>query len=406
MLNKPTILMMAFLTVAGCEGETEAPEVVRPVRYLVVEGSDSAKLRTFSGVAKAGQESRLSFQVSGQVLEVQVNVGDTVKKGQTISRMDPTDYSLQLQNAQSSSAQSRAQERNAKAVYERSRALYENQNASAQDLDADRTAYESARAGLASANQQVRLRQRQLGYTHLKAPEAGTIATVDIEVNEYVQAGELVATLLAGEQIEVSVSVPASAIRNIQKGDMAQVRFSQLGGKELPGEVTEVGVSSVSGATTFPITVRLTEGENLVRAGMAADVTFSFASAQHGPKYALPISAVGEDRKGRFVYKLEKTSDGLGVVHRSPVEVGEILSDGIAIGSGVDPGDLVVTAGVSRIYDGLEVRVPVKPGSEPDNVAPPGSSDKSAEESAKPAEPSEPPPPDEAEPSTEATETP
>jgi multidrug efflux pump subunit AcrA (membrane-fusion protein) len=140
----------------------------------------------------------------------------------------------------------------------------------------------------------------------------------------------------------------------------------------LPAEVTEVGVASVSGATTFPVTVRLTEGENLVRAGMAADVTFVFASEDDGPKYALPIGAVGEDRKGRFVYKLEKTSDGLGVVHRSPVEVGEILSDGMEIRSGVGPGDLVVTAGVSRIYDGLEVRVPSKPGSEPDNVAPPG----------------------------------
>ncbi|MDH3625536.1 MAG: efflux RND transporter periplasmic adaptor subunit [Myxococcales bacterium] len=372
MPKKPIfVAAAALLTLTGCENKAEEPEVIRPVRYVMVEGSDAARQSTFSGVAKAGQESRLSFQVSGQVLEVPINVGDTVEKGQSIARMDPADYSLQLQNAQSSAAQSRAQERNAKATYERTRALYENQNASAQDLDADRTAYESARAGLASANQQARLRQRQLGYTHLKAPEAGTIATVDIEVNEYVRAGELVATLLAGEQIEVGVSVSASVIRSIRQGDAAQVRFDVLGGKVLPGEVTEVGVSSVSGATTFPITVRLTEGENLVRAGMAADVTFSFASEENGPKYALPTSAVGEDQKGRFVFKLEKTSDGLGTVHRSPVDVGEILSDGIEIRGGVVPGDLVVTAGVSRIYDGLQVRVPARPGSEPENVAPP-----------------------------------
>ena len=130
---------------------------------------------------------------------------------------------------------SRAQERNAKATYERTRALYENQNASRQDLDADRTAYESGRAGLEAAHQQIRLRQRQLGYTHLKAPETGTLATVDIEVNEYVQAGELVATLLAGDQIEVSVSVPASIIRSIKKGAEALARFDSLGGKDACG---------------------------------------------------------------------------------------------------------------------------------------------------------------------------
>jgi len=370
MIQKPTfVVLAAVLAVLGCEDEPEAPEVIRPVRYVVVEGHDSGTQRTFSGVSKSGQESRLSFQVSGQVLEVPINVGDRVKKGDTVARMDPADYALQLQNAQAAAAQSRAQERNAKATYERTRALYENQNASRQDLDADRTGYESGRAGLESANQQIRLRQRQLGYTHLKAPEPGVIATVDIEVNEYVQAGELVATLLAGDQIEVSVSVPASVIRSVKKGAKATARFDSLDGKTFGGTVTEVGVSSAGGATTFPVTVRLSEGENQVRAGMTADVTFVFASTTVGPKYSLPISAVGEDREGRFVFMLQNEGDGLGTVHRSPVEVGEILADGIEILSGVKPGDLVVTAGVSRIYDGLQVRVPERPGSDPGNVA-------------------------------------
>ena len=383
MAKTATLLaMVAMLLTLGCEDAQEEPEIIRPVRYVVVEGSDAATQRTYSGVAKAGQESRLSFQVSGQVLSVPVNVGEVVEKGQTIARMDPADFALQLQNAQASAAQSRAQERNAKATYERTRALYENQNASRQDLDADRTAYESMRAGLLSANQTIRLRQRQLGYTHLKAPEPGTLATVDIEVNEYVQAGMLVATLLAGEQIEVSVSVPASIIRSINKGAEALARFDSLDGRGLRGTVTEVGVSSAAGATTFPITVRLTEGQDLVRAGMTADVTFVLAASKNGPKYALPASAVGEDRTGRFVFKVEPGEDGLGIVHRSPVEVGQLLSDGVEIYAGVEPGDLVVTAGVSRIYDGLQVRMPPKPGSEPENVAPPGPGEQASAETA------------------------
>ncbi len=363
--------VLAALALMGCEDEPEEAEVIRPVRYEVVEGSEAARQRTYSGVAKSGQESRLSFQVAGQVLEVPVSVGDVVKKGTTIARIDPADYSLQLQNAQASAAQARAQERNAKGTYERTRALYENQNASRQDLDTDRTAYDSAKAALSSSNQQVRLRKRQLGYTHLRAPEAGTIATVDIEVNEYVQAGELVATLLAGGKIEVSVSVPSSVIRNIRRGDKAEVRFGILGGKVLRGEVTEVGVSSVSGATTFPVTVRLSEGEDLVRSGMTADVTLLFASETNGPNYNLPFSSVGEDAEGRFVYKLNDVQGGLGIVRRSPVEIGELLGDGLEIKSGIAPGDLVVTAGVSRIYDGLQVRVPAQPGSAPENVAEP-----------------------------------
>ncbi|MEM7136089.1 MAG: efflux RND transporter periplasmic adaptor subunit [Myxococcota bacterium] len=388
-MSKTTMLfaIAVLATTLGCQEEVEETEAIRPVRYEVVEGTDSGTQQTYSGVAQAGQESRLSFQVSGQVLELPINVGDAVKKGDTIARIDPADYALQLQNAQASAAQSRAQERNAKATYERTRQLYENQNASRQDLDADRTAYDSAKAGLASAIQNVRLRQRQLGYCRLKAPEPGTIATVDIEVNEYVKAGELVATLLAGEQIEVKVSVPSSVIRNIRRGDEAQVRFKVLGGKILPGRVTEVGVASTGGATTFPVTVRLTEGQDLVRAGMTADVTFSFASATGAPKYALPLSAVGEDREGRFVFLLDDVADGLGTVRRAPVDVGEMRSDGIEVRNGVSLGDMVVTAGLSRIYDGLQVRVPDRPGTEPSNVAPPGSASPAAPDRAGPSKP-------------------
>jgi multidrug efflux system membrane fusion protein len=95
MTRKPTVLALtAALAILGCEDEPEEPEVIRPVRYVVVEGHDSATQRTFSGVSKSGQESRLSFQVSGQVLEVPINVGDRVKKGDTMARMDPTDYAL------------------------------------------------------------------------------------------------------------------------------------------------------------------------------------------------------------------------------------------------------------------------------------------------------------------------
>jgi hypothetical protein len=69
-------------------------------------------------------------------------------------------------------------------------------------------------------------------------------------------------------------------------------------------------------------------------------------------------------------------------VNRSPVVVGELLSDGLEIVSGIDTGDLVVTAGVSRIYDGLTVRVPPRPGSEPANLAAGSEPDAATEQDA------------------------
>ena len=122
--------------------------------------------------------------------------------------------------------------------------------------------------------------------------------------------------------------------------------------------VYEVGVPG-QGSSVFPVTIRLANevGED-VRSGMAAEVTFQFeVEAESAAEHVVPTTAVGEDREGRFVFVVDGDGD-TGNVRRTPVEVGEIGTNGIEILDGLEDGQRVVTAGVSRIRDGLEVRVP------------------------------------------------
>ncbi|NNM32233.1 MAG: efflux RND transporter periplasmic adaptor subunit, partial [Gemmatimonadetes bacterium] len=92
-----------------------------------------------------------------------------------------------------------------------------------------------------------------------------------------------------------------------------------------------------------------------IRSGMACEVTFRFESDAEG--FTLPPVAVQEDRAGRYVYVVELTEGEQGVTRRRPVEVGGITSRGLQIRSGLSDGDLVVTAGVSRIVDGQVVKL-------------------------------------------------
>jgi len=136
------------------------------------------------------------------------------------------------------------------------------------------------------------------------------------------------------------------------------VAVDALDTSELAGIVHEIGVPR-AGSTVYPVTVRLDQEAAGARAGMAAEVTFEFsANEAEAASFKLPVTAVGEDRDGRFVYIVEPKEDGLGTVRRRPVEVGSIDSGGIAIREGLEGGERVVTAGVSRIDDGLTVRVP------------------------------------------------
>ncbi len=135
------------------------------------------------------------------------------------------------------------------------------------------------------------------------------------------------------------------------------VTFDAVPGRTFDARITEVGVTATRLGTTFPVRVRLTEADPAVRAGMAAEVAFRFAATAGRDLFVVPPVAVGEDRSGRFVFVVEPSDSGLGVVHRRAVTVGELTGDGLEILSGLSDGDRVVTAGVTRIQDGLRVRL-------------------------------------------------
>lgn len=351
------VAVTASVALAGCGGEQVAPEPpLRPVRTIEVRSAGMTRSRTFAGVAQADVEARLSFRVAGLVRRLLVQSGDRVEAGQLIAELDPTDYELREQEAGADLIQAQAQARQADAEYERVRGLYENRNASRSDLDASRAASESSRALIDAAQQRLEQARAQLSYTRLRAPTAGSIGRVPVEVNENVGSGEEIAVLTSGERPDVDVRVPESLIGEIVRGSEVQVTFDALPGRVFEAVVTEVGVMSTTLSTTFPVAVRLVSAEPDVRAGMAAQVRFSFAVDDDRERFIVPAHAVAEDRDGRFVYVVESTGTGVGTVRRRDVRVGELTGDGLEVLDGLHDGELVVTAGVSQIRDGLEVK--------------------------------------------------
>jgi len=317
------------------------------------------RVRTFSGVAQAGVESNLSFKVAGTVQKLFVKVGDKVRSGQLIAQLDPTDYQLQLQQTQAALQQAKAQSRNAEAAYERAMKLYENRNIARSDLDVARAAAESATAAVKSMEKQVELSQRQSDYTRLRAPIDGAIAMVSCEVNENVRAGETIVSLTSGSQIEVNISLPGILITQINEGKKVTVTFDAIQGKEFEATITEVGVAAVEMTAAFPVIIRLNRTDPKVRPGMAASVSIEFESSDKKERFVVPTSAVLEDRQGRFVFVVKPISEEpeFGIIHRRPVSVGELTTEGLELLQGLKDGDKVVTAGVSRITDGQKVRL-------------------------------------------------
>jgi membrane fusion protein, multidrug efflux system len=341
----------------GCAKE-KAPSkpLIRPVRTHKVTLASTVSRRTFSGKTKAGTQSNLSFKVNGQLKKIAVRVGDKVKRGQLIAVLDDKDIKLRLRQAQAAYAQAAAQHRNAKASYGRAKKLYENRAVSIKDLDTARAAATSSRAAAAAQAQAVGLVRAQVGYCKLTAPLSGHIAMVPVNVNENIQAGQPVVALTAGDHFDVSFNVPESLIGDVKKGGKAEAIFAALKGKRIPATVTEVGVAA--GATAYPVVVRLDNKVPGVRTGMAADVRLVMQEATALKEQILiPASAVMEDDKGRFAFIAKGQPGGVGKIVRKTLTTGALKRQGLAVTSGLSPGDRVVIAGIRFVKEGMTVRI-------------------------------------------------
>lgn len=354
-------LLVVSLMLAGCGKSDDAMEErLRPVRYVTVSDASVFRDRSFSGTSKSSRESRLSFKISGTVINVPVQIGQRLNAGDLIAEIDPASYVLQAQQAQATLVEAQANDRRADANYERTKGLYANSNASLNDLESARAQAESASAVVRAAGKALEIARLNVSYTKLTAAADCSIASLDIEVNENVAAGQQVAVVSCGDAFEVTVDIPESLIGSIDESTPVNVRFGAIPDKEFSGEISEIAVASAAGAAAFPVVIGITDRDPSLRSGLAADVTFHFDSAaSNGGGFVLPVNAVINDPNGTFVFVAEPGgTDGEARVRRRAVKLGELSQSGIEVVEGLETGDRVITAGLSVIRDGQRVLVP------------------------------------------------
>ena len=200
------------------------------------------------------------------------------------------------------------------------------------------------------------LKQREIGYYNLYSPVSGIVTAKPVAENENIKAGQVIAELSSEGDMKVVVGIPEIIISRVKENMNVIVKFSSLPNKFFDGNVTEVSYS-ISESSTYPVTVTLKSFNQSLRPGMPADVIFKFQTNDNNQKMIVPSSAVGKDLKGNFVFILEEKGAGLAMASRRLVTVGEITSEGFEVLNGLQDGELVVTAGVESITDGVTVKL-------------------------------------------------
>jgi len=336
------------LTLAGCSKPAEKVEEVRPVRAIKMAAADTQAVAQFPGEVRARYESRLGFRVGGKIVSRKVEVGSMVKRGQVLMQLDPQD--LQLAQTQSSAALSAAESNLelAKAELARYKDLREKNFVSQAVLDAKETAYRSARASRDQAAAALRTQRNQTGYGNLVADVDGVVTGIDAETGQVVAAGTPVVRLAQLGEKEIVISIPEDQVDALRKVQDVTVRTWANPKQAIPGKLRELSPVADAATRTYTAKISIPNAPADVRLGMTAYVTFN--SAAQGPMLRVPLSALVQNQGGSAVWVVEN-----GAVRLAPVQLAGASGNDMLIGSGLTPGQIVVTAGVHLLKPGQKV---------------------------------------------------
>ncbi len=321
---------------------------LRPVRTIKIELPDSGRVMQYAAVVDASQKADLSFKVSGELVEMLVKQGDEVKKGQVLARLNDKDIKLILSEAQSAFDK-------AKADYDRGNNLSERNVISKADMD-------KLKAQFSTGSTQLESAKNNLDYTNLIASFDGVIAKKYTENFQEVNAKQPILALHNIRQVHLNINVPESVIIQIPRNDTSRsivAIFDEIPGQEFPAKFKEVSLQADEVTKTYEVTFIMTSPrDHTILPGMTAVLrgTKRLTAADEKKKFFLPSNSVLKDSNGNYVFIVESLDDGKGVIKKTPVEIGEITSQGIEVFSGVSSGQILVTAGVSKISDGMIVK--------------------------------------------------
>ena len=342
------IFLSSAALLAGCQdAPTEVEKQLRPVRTLEVSLQHSGRIQEFTAVVDAAKKVDLAFKVSGEIIELPITQGEPVKKGDVIAKLQDKDIKLQLQDAQAAFDM-------VKADYNRALNLASTQYISQAEIDSLKAKYNSAQAQLESA-------KNRLDYTQLKAPFSGVIAKRFVENFQEVNALQQIASLHDLNNVHFKIDVPESIMisaRGSSEAPLAFASFDAIKDVRFPITFHEVTTEADEVTRNYEVTFTMpAPTDHTILPGMSAKVEVEPArSGFAAADYYLPSQSVLKDDKGMYVYVVASKEQGVGEVKRRDVVVGELTALGFEIFSGVQVGEHVVTAGMSKVSDGMLVK--------------------------------------------------
>ncbi|MEW6996992.1 efflux RND transporter periplasmic adaptor subunit [Colwelliaceae bacterium BS250] len=357
LINKALLLpLIPLLLLVGCSKPEvkEVAEPVRPATLYTVTDLSSKYLQQFPALLKAANETELAFRVGGELIEVNVVPGSTVKKGDIIAKMDPTDYSIKVETA-------KARYNLAAKTFQRSERMLALELTSQAQYDQTESQMILAKVNLENA-------ENNLKYTVLHAPYDGKISSTKVQNYEAINPNETAFILHNEDGIDVIFQLPESILSRVTIGSKSyrpSVFFTsskEMKSKEFKAEFKEIDNQPDPRSRSYTVRLHMNTPEGIyIAPGMTVSVQIELNKIiENIGRYSLiPVEAVfspadsnPEDKQ----FAVWKVNPETMRVSKQMVTVDGLSSKGMEVMSGLKPGDIIVAAGVHSIIENTKVR--------------------------------------------------
>lgn len=344
-MNRKMIWMAAFvllfLTFSCQNGKRPEPVLHRVVLAKPVS-SGKTVTRNYSAIVHEAQELSLGFKVAGQISRVYVQVGDYVRKGQLLARIDDHDYQLGVDALQ-------IQYDQLKDEVARSRKLFQQKSLSAND-------FEKAEAGLRQLQVQLQANKNKLAYTCLYAPVDGYVQAVGFSASEMVDAGMAVVTLMDVSRMEVVADVPYDVYQN-RESIIGYSCRTTVAGREVCWPMKFLSLlPRADGNQLYQLHLGFREKpDERVTPGMNIEVGIeTLTDTTAIQKLSVPLCSVFQEEGKTCVWVLNADS----TVSRRQVTLGaQISDDWLTVVDGLTGQEQIVRSGVHALQEGERVKV-------------------------------------------------
>ena len=328
------ISLLALPLLFSCSGEKNEETQIENKKVLVkiesVSTQDVEQIGEFTATVEANISNNIAPQTPVRISKLMVEVGDHVKAGQVLVKMDET-----------SLKQTRIQLENQELEFKRIDELFKVGGASKSAWDAQKTQIEISRAIYKNLQEN----------TQLLSPITGIVTARNYDSGDMYNGGNPIYTIEEIRPVKLKVNVSESLFTKVKKGNEVDIKLDVYGDEIFKGKVSLVYPTIDPGTRTFPVEIKIANANERVRPGMFARVIMNFGTQNHvvAPDRAI-VKQAGSGDRYIYVYKDGKVS-------YQKVILGRRMGDQYEIISGVENGSQVVTTGQSRLTNGMEVEI-------------------------------------------------